>query len=101
MDVEPGRFEPERFRALARTCYDMAPTVFTCHKSVPGADIVCAGFLLSESAYHNLTVRMGMRTGSIDFDLISNGGFKLFDYYREMAEANGVDSDDPVLGPCR
>ncbi|AVK09334.1 DUF6283 family protein [Pseudomonas aeruginosa] len=32
---------------------------------------------------------------------VSDGGVDLFDSYAEMAIANGVDPEDPILKPCR
>lgn len=32
---------------------------------------------------------------------LTDGRVDLFRTYREMAEANGVDPEDPVLKPCR
>jgi hypothetical protein len=39
-------------------------------------------------------------TGRI-LDDVSDGGHRLYDNYRSMAVANGVDPDDPILAPCR
>lgn len=99
-DVAPGRFPPERFVALAPTAYDMATSAFACHKAPEGREFACAGFLLKGAA-HNLSVRMAAVSDGFDWRAVGDGGFPLFDSYREMAEANGVDPDDPILAPCR
>jgi len=38
---------------------------------------------------------------TIEMDQVSDGGVALFDSYAEMAIANGVEPNDPVLAPCR
>jgi hypothetical protein len=93
-----GEFPPEAFRHSARTSYDQATSVFACHDSGVEKSAKCAGFLL-RGADHNLAVRLGYIRGEIP--KVEDGGFELFDSYREMAIANGVDSDDPVLLLCR
>lgn len=99
-DVATGRFPTHRFEALAETAYDMALKVFTCHKSSVDAPRVCAGFLL-RGADHNFSVRMATLRGEIAWGEVGDGGSELYDSYREMAEANGVGPDCPVLDPCR
>lgn len=96
-DAQPGRFGAEHFRRLANTAYDMNHHVFTCHKSLNDKPLVCAGFLLRGAA-HNLTVRMNYGKARQEAD---GGGLELFDSYRQMAIANFVDENDPVLAPCR
>jgi hypothetical protein len=58
MDVKPGKFPPERYRALAPTAYDMATSVFACHMSKEGGEVTCAGYLLMQGA-HNLSSAHG------------------------------------------
>lgn len=99
-DVPTGHFPPERFRALAPTAYDLAPTLFACHQSADRRTIACAGFLL-RGAEHNLAVRLGMMQGRLEVDAVDAAGLDLFASYREMAEANGVAPNDPALAPCR
>ncbi len=99
-DVPVGRFPPERYVALAKTAYDQSFTVFQCHKTSDGRPLYCAGFLL-RGATHNLSARMAWGRGIIDMYKVSDGGHELFDNYREMAEANGVDPEDHVLRECR
>ena len=60
---------------------------------------MCAGFL-ERGAAHNLTVRLAYMRDEIE-PMDRSGGEDLFDDYREMAVANGVDPLDPMLGPCR
>ena len=95
-----GQFPAEAFRHSASTAYDMAGNEFACHQSGQEKPATCAGFLL-RGARHNLATRMKASRGRIDFDSISDGGLELFDSYRDMAEANGVSPDDPVLRRCR
>lgn len=60
----------------------------------------CAGFLL-RGADHNLSVRLNLINGELGLNQVSDGGVDLFDSYAEMAIANGVDPEDPILKPCR
>lgn len=93
-DVPVGKFPPERFEALARTAYDLGSIIFACHMSKEGGEFGCAGFLLQSSA-HNLSCRLERQK----FDVRSP--YPLFQTYREMAIANGVDADHPALEHCR
>lgn len=95
-----GQFPAEAFRHSASTAYDMAGNEFACHQSGKEKPATCAGFLL-RGARHNLATRMKASRGRINFDAITDDGLELFNSYREMAEANGVSADDPVLRSCR
>jgi hypothetical protein len=65
------------------------------------ASFVCAGFLLKNSV-HNLGTRISLMRDDVNIDLVKDPGEGiLFDSYREMAEANGVPNDDPILARCR
>lgn len=94
-DVPVGKFPAERFEALASTSYDLAGTVFACHMSKAGGEFACAGFIL-QSSTHNMACRLAR----MPFDDVSSP-YPLFDTYRGMAIANGVDEDSPVLDNCR
>lgn len=99
-DAEPGAFPAEAYRLSAGTTYDMGQTMFSCHMSGAGpAHRVCAGFLL-RGADHNFLVRMAMAYDRYDPDTVSSD-VELYENYREMAVANGVDQDDPAIAPCR
>lgn len=94
-DVKPGKFPPERYIALASTAYDLAWTIFACHRSKVGHEITCAGYVLQSSA-HNMRLRLsGQRLDDV------SSPFPLFANYREMAIANGVDPTHPALDHCR
>lgn len=99
VDVEPGKFGPDRYIALATTAYDLSNRLFACHKSAEGGEVVCAGFL-ERGADHNLSVRLAYIQGDLTFEDRS-GGHELREDFRAVAIANGVDPDDPALGPCR
>lgn len=92
-----GVFPAAAFRCSADTAYDMADRMFGCHDSGLKHPATCAGFLLRNSANH-LGVRLAL---GLDLAEVSDGGHALFASYREMAIANGVSPDDPVLLPCR
>lgn len=94
-----GEFPAEAFKHSASTAYDMSDHAFGCHESGTRKPATCAGFLL-RGADHNLRVRMAYLAGEIHDDL-EDSGLELFESYREMAIANGVDPDDPVLADCR
>jgi hypothetical protein len=96
---QTGEFPPEAFIHSARTAYDMSTHAFGCHESGTDRPVTCAGFLLR--AYHNLAVRLRASRGLIDLDGVSDGGHDLYDDYRQMAIANGVDPYDPALRDCR
>lgn len=93
-----GVFPAEAFRHSAPTSYDMADRTFGCHSSDHQNPKTCAGFLLSTGAGHNMRVRINrIKFGK---EQVSDSGLDLFKSYRDMAVANGVDPDDPVLEPC-
>lgn len=94
-DVPVGKFPPERFEVLASTAYDLSGTVFACHMSKEGGEFACAGFILQSSA-HNMACRLAR----MPFDDVRSE-YPLFETYREMAIANGVDADSPLLNACR
>lgn len=94
-----GEFPAEAFRHSAETAYDLSRHVFSCHASGLRKPAICAGFLL-RGAQHNLGIRLAYLERKIGGD-VSDGGHALFNSYREMAIANGVAADDPVLAPCR
>lgn len=94
-----GIFPSSAFEHSASTAYDMAQNTFGCHQSGSQKPAICAGFLL-RGADHNLTVRLRRIDGKIKND-VSDGGHDLHENYTAMAIANGIDEDDPVLGPCR
>lgn len=99
-DAEIGAFPAEAYRHSAHTAYDMAKEAFSCHESGATKPAACAGFLLRGSV-HNLGVRMKLHMGTLDMSKVSDDGLELYDSYREMAIANGVDPDEEVLKPCR
>lgn len=95
-----GSFPADAFRHSARTAYDLAREKFACHEMGTDKPMTCAGFLL-RGAEHNLAVRMAVMAGDLDPDQVRDDGRTLHKSYRDMAIANGVDPDDPTLGPCR
>lgn len=98
-DAPVGAFPPDVFRSSARTAYDQATHRFGCHASQNGKPLTCAGFLLRGAA-HNIAVRMDLSRHGIDYSGV-HSPVELYDSYREMAIANGVDPDDPALARCR
>ncbi|WP_175787502.1 DUF6283 family protein [Burkholderia anthina] len=94
-----GEFPAEAFKHSASTAYDMATHTFACHDSGAKKPALCAGFVLRGAA-HNMAMRLKAIRGE-SFGDVTDGGHELFDNYRAMAIANGVDPDDEVLAPCR
>ncbi|MDG3444636.1 DUF6283 family protein [Nitrospirillum amazonense] len=94
-----GAFPAEAYRISAKTAYDMSLHKFSCHMAGAEKPATCAGFLL-RGADHNLSVRLARCSGSLKPDDVTTE-VDLYDSYRDMAEANGVASDDPALARCR
>jgi hypothetical protein len=97
---QTGAFPAQAFEHSAPTSYDAAMESFSCHMAGLVEPSTCAGFLLRNSA-NNIVVRLALADGRIDMAQVSDGGHELYGSYREMAEANGVDTDSPVLARCR
>lgn len=98
-DLPTGVFPVEAFRHSATTAYDMAQNTFACHMSGKEKPTTCAGFLL-RGAKDNLAMRLAILWDRYDPRSVSSD-VPLYDGYRSMAIANGVDANDPVLAPCR
>jgi hypothetical protein len=98
-DVPTGVFPADAFRTSANTACDASVRIFACHMSGTEAPLACAGFLL-QNADNNIAVRIASSMGRFDPDQVSSRA-PLYDNYREMAIANGVDSDDASLADCR
>ena len=94
-NVETGVFPPEAFRVSAPTSYDMANRTFACHMSGL-ASVTCAGFMLRHDE-NNMSVRLSRMLGTMSPEPLRNPGVPVYRSYREMAIANGVDPEDPVL----
>lgn len=100
-DAQRGRFPADAFRSSASTAYDGSLTTFSCHESGAEKPATCAGFILANSE-NNMAVRILMMKGDLSPDSVANPeDLELYDSYREMAIANGVDPEDPRLAPCR
>ena len=100
-DLPTGVFPASAFRHSAASAYDMARNTFACHMSGKEKTATCAGFLL-RGADHNLSIRLAIVAGRYRGPrAVSDGGFPLYQDYRAMAEANGVDPDDDALLLCR
>lgn len=97
---QAGVFPAEAFRISAHTAYDQSFHTFACHESGSDKPATCAGFLLC-NAKDNIGVRLATAKGNIRWADIHDGGVALYDSYRAMAVANGVDPSDPALERCR
>ncbi len=97
-----GLFPAQAFEHSARSGYDkesardpnMAKMTFACHASGIDHPRICAGFLLRGAA-NNLTVRILELREPLRVKAPPEG--KLFESYRAMALANGVDPKSPAL----
>jgi hypothetical protein len=99
LDAEVGRFPAQAYRESAPTAHDASFSTFACHESGKEHLQTCAGFILANS-FDNIGVRIAECRGDLDRRQIKRT-VPLYRSYRAMAEANGVDPDDPVLAPCR
>lgn len=99
-DVPTEVFPADAFRASADTSYDAAVKTFACHVSGAEKPATCAGFLLRHGE-NNLSIRLSFTGEKIDLSRIHDGGFPIYDSYRDMAIANGVPEDDPCLNNVR
>lgn len=96
-DSPAGEFPPERYEALRATSgragaeAGMTAPIFACHKSTPGHDRACAGWLAQVGGEH-LGIRYAVITGRISAEALTPGTDwpELFDSYDEMAARNGV-----------
>ena len=98
-DAPLGHFPPEAFERLADGSHDMSRRLFQCHDTADDVPLVCAGFL-ERGADHNLSVRIAYSMGDLE-RTDRSGGCDMYEGFSEMAVANGVDPDHPVLVPCR
>jgi hypothetical protein len=100
-DLPVGVFPADAFRESAKTSYDMAESVFGCHMSkIESGPHTCVGFLLRHGE-NNLQVRFATAEDRFDFEGLNDGGYPLYESYREMAVANGVDAAESCLEPVR
>jgi hypothetical protein len=100
MDVAVGEFPAHAFRESAHTAYDGAMETFGCHMSGSKRPQTCAGFLLRHGENNN-GVRLAAVVRRFDPSEVTDGGKPIYPSYREMAVANGVSEDDPVLAGVR
>lgn len=65
--------------------------MFACHKSMPGHDEACAGWLAA-AGYEHLGVRLAVATGWLPASCLTPGieWPELFDTYSEMVETQAV-----------
>ncbi|EIV03098.1 hypothetical protein MA6G0728R_5378 [Mycobacteroides abscessus 6G-0728-R] len=77
---------------------ELGAPIFACHKSEPGRDRVCAGWLAIAGTDH-LGIRLAVAVGRLPGGVLQPGEDwpNLFGSYDEMAERNGVKSAD---APC-
>ncbi|QIV79781.1 hypothetical protein EXE63_00765 (plasmid) [Mycolicibacterium frederiksbergense] len=101
-DSPAGEFPAERYDALRTTAgapgheAALGAPIFACHKSEPGRDRACAGWLAIAGINH-LGVRLAVALGRLPAEVLRPGGEwpDLFDSYEEMAARNGLSISGP------
>lgn len=99
-----GVFPAEAFKHSANTGIDgayfspAAMHTFACHASGAKTPATCAGYILQGQSA--IGWRIAAATGKFDPSQVTSD-VELFASYYDMAVANGVDADDPVLAACR
>lgn len=94
-DSPAGEFPVERYAALRETAglpgseAGLDAPLFACHKSEPGRDRACAGWLAVIGVDH-LGVRLAVALGRLPVSALrpAEGWPELFGSYEEMAERN-------------
>lgn len=95
-----GGFPHDSFRASADTAYPGSTRVFACHMAGSEKPQICAGSALSTGARCNDALRIAAERGEYDPAAVTTG-VPLFESYRAMSIANGLDPDDAALEPCQ
>lgn len=96
-DSSAGEFPAERYEALRTTAGSpgreagLGAPIFACHKSEPGRDRACAGWLAVAGIDH-LGIRLAVTLGRLPAAMLKPGSDwpDLFSSYDEMAERNGL-----------
>ncbi|WP_236949415.1 DUF6283 family protein [Mycolicibacterium goodii] len=96
-DSAVGEFPAERYVALRGTAGSpgreaaLDAPIFACHKSEPGRDRACAGWLAVAGVNH-LGIRLAVALGRLPVTVLQPGRDwpALFSSYDEMAERNGA-----------
>lgn len=95
--AEKGKFTVERYRSLAGSSKQELCCIFACHMSHEDHPIACAGYL-AVCGGTSINVRLMQAYGHIDLERVKiPEDHVLYGSYGELAVANGVDPDDPVL----
>jgi Family of unknown function (DUF6283) len=96
LSSKPGKFPPERYKAMADTCRPggIRP-VFACHMTPDGNPRACAGMILVCGRDSNL-VRVAAMSERFEPSQITASG-PLYPSYLAMAAANGCDISDPIF----
>lgn len=96
-DSPAGEFTADRYQALRATAgrpgreAGLAAPVFACHKTEPGSDRACAGWLAVAGIEH-LGIRLAITLGRLPASVLRPGENwpELFASYDEMAERNTI-----------
>ncbi|MEV8335083.1 DUF6283 family protein [Streptomyces niveus] len=98
-DATLRTFPVDAFRFSARTSYPDSDHRFQCHSSTAEAPRICAGWLL-RGASGNQSVQRLLQSARLKAPVLP-AEVELYDNYAEMAVANGVSADDPLITSCR
>jgi hypothetical protein len=89
----PGQFPAERYEELKATTgspgceVGIGAPVFGCHKSAPGKELPCAGWLAGVG-WHHMGIRIAVATGGLPSEAIEPRP-DVFTDYEEMAAHQG------------
>lgn len=100
-DSPAGEFPADRYGALRATAgrpgYEagLGAPIFACHKTEPGSDRACAGWLAVAGIDH-LGIRLAVALGRLPAGALKLGDDwpALFGSYAEKAERNGLIEND-------
>ncbi|PBA68864.1 DUF6283 family protein [Mycobacterium avium] len=104
-DSPAGEFHAERYEVLRATAgvpgreAALGAPIFACHKSEPGRDRACAGWLAVAGIDH-LGIRVAVALGRLPASTLrpAEDWPDLFDSYEEMADRNGLPA---AVSPAR
>lgn len=99
-DAPPGQFPRERYEELRATVgapgeeVSFDAPMFACHKSIPGGERPCAGWL-AVVGYEHIGVRLAVNSETLPASVLRPGDDwpELYDSYEEMVSAQAAQPD--------
>ena len=92
LDAPPGEFPPERYERLFDECVVGEGAMMACHRTRPGAEQACVGFLAAEGDALTLP-RLARAEGRWSPDALVLAPCGQHETFEAMARANGVTVD--------